>query len=124
MESTLPLVQRYNISKDEVDSSSKKVRFMLQVMKQNNLKEEYVTKIYEEWVTVAKRLKKGREMIEQTEQTFPTNTQLDTNDRFKNLMNLYSFLLSVLGFYDTFFKMTLSEPHHKKLQSAILEILR
>lgn len=119
MDNQIPLVQQLNIKKDEVESMAKRFNFMLKVMKSNNLKEEYVTKIYEEWVTIAKRLKKGQQMIDEAERSNQVKDK-----RFISLMNLYTFLLRVLGFYDSFFRETLSRNHYLKLQQAILEILR
>jgi hypothetical protein len=118
-----PLAVELNISKDEVEATKNRITFMLQVMKKNNLQEEYVTKIYEEWVSVAKRLKKGEEMINKTELGYADKSQMDSDQRFMKLMNLYTFLLSVLAYYDNFFKVTLSEEHHRRLHIAILEIL-
>jgi hypothetical protein len=118
-----PLVVELNISKDEVEATKNRFTFMLQVMKKNNLQEEYVTKIYEEWVSIAKRLKKGEEMINKTELGYADKSQLERDQRFIKLMNLYTFLLSILTFYDYFFKAVLSEDHHQKLKSAVLEIL-
>lgn len=118
-----PLVEQLNISKDEVEATKKRFAFMLQVMKKNNLQEEYVTKIYEEWVSVAKRLKKGEEMINKTELGYADKSMLSKDERFMKLMDLYIFLLSALTFYDYFFKAVLSEDHHHRLQSAVLEIL-
>lgn len=120
---SIPLAEQLNISKDEVEATKKRFTFMLQVMKKNNLQEEYVTKIYEEWVSIAKRLKKGEEMINKTELGYSDKSLMMEDQRFIKLMDLYTFLLSALTFYDYFFKAVLSEDHHQRLRSAVLQIL-
>jgi hypothetical protein len=124
MDNQIPLVQQLNIKKDEVESMTKRVNFMIKVRKFNNLKEEYVTKIHDEWVTIAKRLKKGQQMLVEAESNCSDVSKLRDDKRYTSLSNLYDFLLSILGYYDRFFRETLSRNHYLKLQQAILEILR
>lgn len=124
MADQIPLVEQLNIKKDEVESMKQKVKFMIDVIESNNLKEEYVTKIYEEWAAVAKRLKKGKQMMDETEMSYPDKSKLMEDKRFASLSDLYDFLLSILGYYDTFFRTTLSREHYLKLQSGIRELLR
>lgn len=121
---TIPLVDKLNILKDEAESMKKKVAFMISVSKENRLKEEHITKIYEEWVSIAKRLNKGRQMIEQYENVIPNKWDRDTNKKFQSLCNLYDFLLAVLGFYGSFLKHTLDESHYRHLLAGVLEVLR
>lgn len=120
----LPLAQRLNISKDEVKSMAQKVNFMIYVSKENRLKEEHVTKIYDEWVTVAKRLKKGGQMIEEYCAVIPNAWDRETNKKYIGLSNLYDFLMAILGYYDMFFRHALSKDHYQKLMSGVLEIMR
>lgn len=118
----LPLAQQLKISADEVKSMAKKAQFMIYVSRENRLKEEDVAKIYDEWVSMVKRLKKGEEMINQYYLVVPNKWDRDADKRFTNLCNLYDFLLAMLGFYDTFFKQVLAESHYRHLMNGILEI--
>jgi hypothetical protein len=120
----ISLAQRLNIAKDEVEAMAKRVNFMIYVSKENRLKEEHVTKIYDEWATVAKRLKKGRELLDQMDHSVPDREVLKKNDRYLKLCNLYDFLLAMLGYYDTFLKRTLGSDHYRQLSTGILEMLR
>lgn len=118
-----PLAERLNILKDEVDSVKKKVTFMISISKDNRLKEEHVTQIYDEWVQVAKRLNKGRQMIEQYEAAIPNKWDLQSNDKYQKLCNLYDFLMAVLGYYDTFFKKVLARDHYLHLMNAVINVI-
>lgn len=122
--SSAPLVKELNISIDEVKSMAQKISFLIYVSKENRLKEEHVTRIYNEWVTVAKRIKKGAALIEQTASVIPNVWERESNKRYMSLANLYDFLMAILGYYDMFFKYALSESHYHQLLSGILEILR
>ena len=113
-----------NISTNEINELAKKVNFMIQVSAEKHLKETYVTRIYEEWMLVAQRLNKGNRMIIQTVDAIPDKSALSSHAQYNNLVNLYTFLLQVLGFYDMFFKRMLNRDHYDYLQGTILDILR
>lgn len=123
MESTLPLAEKLNIAAEEVESMKKKIAFAISVGKDNRPKEEHITKIYEEWATVAKRMKKGRQMIEDYYTAIPNAWDRENNQKYIKLCNLYYFLMAVLGFYDSFFKHVLSREHYRHLMNGILELI-
>lgn len=107
-----------------MESTAKRITFMMHVREQNNLKEEYVTKIYDEWIGIARRLKTGKEMIERTIREVINQEELKQHKQYINLCHLYEFLINVLGIYDKFFELSLSESHHKQLQATVLDEMR
>jgi hypothetical protein len=117
------LAKQLNISDKEVQEMATKINYMLKVRKDRPFKAENEQKIYNEWVTIAKRLRKGGEMIAETESSVPKD-ELRNHSRYIQLVNLYTFLLSVLGFYDSYLRSVVSELHHQQMQEMILEIVR
>lgn len=116
------LAKQLNIAENEVKEMASRINFMLKIRNERPFKAEHEQKIFDEWVTIAKRLRKGEEMIFATEASIPQE-ELEQHSRYNKLVNLYTFLLSVLGFYDSYIKSVVSELHHKQMQSTILEIL-
>lgn len=116
------LAKQLNIAESEVKEMAAKVNFMLKVRNNIPFKASNEEKIFQEWVAIAHRLRKGGEMIVATESSIPRE-ELDQHSRYNKLVNLYTFLHSLLGFYDSYLKSVVSELHHKQMQSTILEIL-
>lgn len=118
-----PLAEQLEISKEEVVSTRKKFSFMLSLEKEGELKEENAKKIYDEWVQIAHRLKKGGQMIRTYEETVTNRWDLQTNEKYKKLCDLYYFLIGVIGFYELFFKKMLPKERYNKLLNAIMEVM-
>jgi hypothetical protein len=116
------LAKQLNIAENEVKEMAARVNFMLNIRNERPFKSEHEQKIFEEWITIAKRLRKGGEMIRATESSLPRE-EWEHQSRFNKLVNLYTFLLRVLGFYDNYVRSVVSEASHKQMQSTVLEIL-
>lgn len=118
-----PLAEKLNIAKDEVESMKNKVIFMISVIKQKQLNDGNIKKIFDEWVQLAHRLKKGGQMIEEYERAIPNKWDLQSNQKYMKLCNLYDFLMAMVGYYDTFFKKVLSREHYLHLMNAVLNVI-
>ena len=107
------LAERLGISPDEVKKTAARLKFMKQVKENNGIDLGVIDQVFDEWKALARRLRKGGEMLEQTED----------EKRSAAIFNLYNFLLVQLGLYDEFFRSSLNESHYKSLQKSILNIL-
>lgn len=119
---SLSKAEELQISSEEVRTMVERVNYMIRARNEHPFSEESERKIFEEWVTLAKRLRKGEEMIKHTIATVSADL-LPSHTKYQKLVNLYDFLLSLLGFYDLFFKQSVSESQYKLLQGTILGIL-
>lgn len=106
------LAEELRMPPDIIKETAARINFMLKVKKEKNVN-EHIEQLFDEWQQIAKRLVKGRSMLDQEVE----------GKRLRDLNNLYNFLLPQLGLYDQFFKSTLSTSHHKALQRSILRIL-
>lgn len=110
----MPVVETLHISKDEVAATAERVRNLLRLNLQSHLSETTITRLSEEWITVAKRLKKGQQLLDRE----------TDEERLANLTGLYTFLLKILGIYDLFFKQNLPDHHYRYIQGVVLDILK
>ncbi|MED4068743.1 hypothetical protein [Priestia megaterium] len=106
------LAEELRMPPDIIKETAARINFMLKVKKEENVN-QHIEQLFDEWEQIAKRLVKGRSMLDQEVE----------GKRLRDLNNLYNFLLPQLGLYDQFFKSTLSTSHHKALQRSILRIL-
>lgn len=117
------LADDLSIKDTEKHNLARQVNFMIMIEKERNLRDEYISKIYEEWIQIANRLQTGGKMIYEAMKNKRPEA-LKGDNRFQNLVNLYQFLMSVLGIYDGFMKKNLHESHYISMRDQVLEILR
>jgi hypothetical protein len=117
------IAEQLEISRKEWEASAEQVNYMIKAREAGPLTEIQISKIFEEWVTIAKRLKKGASMLRQTERQILEETTPALEKRLKALTNLYSYLLKILGLYDLYLRLTIDRDHHKRLQMAVLQLL-
>lgn len=99
--------ERYNyeLIVEERTLARTQVRDMIRIAKRGVITTEHVKVYSEEWMKVARRLKKGMELIDSS-----VVLQKNTREHLEKLEALYSFLLKMLAFFDIFFKRIIETP--------------
>lgn len=110
------LAEKLNISKDEVESTAKRFNYMLQLRKQTTINPVHLETVTEEWKVLARRLKKGGDLLEQSQDKDTPHYQM--------LSNLYLFLVGVIAFYDRFFQDILPHQEYWPIKESVATILK
>ena len=116
------LAYTWQISDKEREAMKARVAQMVNIKSSADLSETEQKNLFEEWVAITNRLRKGKELITKMERQQKPGEDLCLNEKYIQLTHLYEFLFAMLGYYDLFFKNKFPKKEHERYQTAILQI--
>jgi hypothetical protein len=117
------LIEQYAISEDERILQVERVRNLIKIYQKGNLTKSDIEQVFAEWKTLAERLRKGEDLIEEMKSR--GSATLENNPHYLSLTHLYEVLVQIIGIYSGFFQtMFIDRPDlYDKAQQKILDIL-
>lgn len=114
------LINQLAVSEEERNVTRARMKSLLRSYHRGKIGREEIDRYYTEWVEIATRLNKGAEMLDNGKAV-----QERSKQHMKELEDLYTLLLKMVGIYDMFFKRMFEEhpDRHVRAQSKIMDIL-
>lgn len=92
-------IQEFKLEKEEMETGINRAKSMVRVYQAGEWNADEIESHFKEWKKIAARIKKGAPMVDKLNTVRPASVD------YKNqLNNLYDYLMTLLGFYDLFFK--------------------
>lgn len=115
------LIHNWALTEEERNVTRTRVEALLITYRKGRMDRNEVNRYFSEWTEIATRLNKGAKVLDNNKAV-----QERSKQHMRELEDLYTLLLKLLGMYDEFFKrMYHEQPHyHVRAQRKIMDILQ
>lgn len=114
------LINSLALQEEERNVTRTRITALLKTYRKGKVNKAEVDRYFSEWQEVAKRVNKGSAMLDKS-----TAVQERSKQHMKELEDLYTLLMKLLGMYDAFFKKMFSErpDSYIRAQTKIMDII-
>lgn len=105
MSITIALIDTLDITEEERQLTKQKVCNLVQIHRRGTINGAIVNRLFGEWMEIAKRIKKGEEMLNEATAQSTQATEQHSNQ----LYDLFVLQLHLVGLYEVFFRTHLTQ---------------